>query len=88
MKQKGGNGSGKINVHQDDKGGWVRIFTDHNGPLPPDFGFGMSGILNEWFRQRPHLRMRCVVPINRDGDTVELHAWYDVVLFPTVVQKT
>lgn len=33
-------------------------------------------------RKRPHLRVRFVVPITRDGDTAELHAWYDQVLFP------
>ena len=32
--------------------------------------------------QAPHLRIRFVVPITRDGDTAELHAWYDQVLFP------
>jgi hypothetical protein len=37
--------------------------------------------LTACFRANPHLRIRCVVPINRDGDTVELHAWYDQVHF-------
>jgi hypothetical protein len=28
--------------------------------------------------------MKCVVPVNRDGTTVELHAWYEVRrLLPT-----
>ena len=31
-----------------------------------------------------HLHLRCVVPIQREGDTVELHAWYDAHLFPAV----
>jgi hypothetical protein len=26
--------------------------------------------------------MRCVVPVQRDGNTVELHAWYEAHLFP------
>ena len=26
--------------------------------------------------------MRCVVPITTDGSTVELHAWYDMGMFP------
>jgi hypothetical protein len=38
--------------------------------------------LTDWMRKHPHLRVRFVVPMNRDGDTVELHAWYDQVLFP------
>jgi hypothetical protein len=32
-------------------------------------------------RDHQHLRIRFVVPISRDGDTVELHAWYEQVLF-------
>lgn len=42
----------------------------------------LSQALSEWFRHWPHLRMRCVVPVQRDGNTVELHAWYDAHLFP------
>jgi len=51
-------------------------------------GNGVSGLeigqadLGGWFRQRPHLHLRCVVPITRDGATTELHAWYDVHLLP------
>jgi hypothetical protein len=26
--------------------------------------------------------MRCVVPIQKDGTTVELHAWFECHLFP------
>jgi hypothetical protein len=26
--------------------------------------------------------MRCVVPIQRNGYTVELHAWFDLGIFP------
>jgi hypothetical protein len=50
--------------------------------LPEDLAVYLSQALTEWFRQRPHLRMRCVLPITRDGKTVELHAWYDAHLFP------
>jgi hypothetical protein len=28
--------------------------------------------------------MRFAVPINREGNMVELHAWYDAVQFPDV----
>ena len=82
MNKPGGNGSSRFNVHQDDMGGWVRVFTDHRGPLPEDFPVFLSQALSEWFRLRPNLRMRCVVPVVRDGDTVELHAWYEAHLFP------
>jgi hypothetical protein len=35
----------------------------------------------EWFRQNPHTRMRSLIPICRNGNTVELHAWYEQHLF-------
>ncbi len=42
----------------------------------------LSHSLSEWTRKNPQMRLRLIVPINRDGDTAELHAWYDQVLFP------
>ena len=78
------NGSGNFEVHQHDMSGWVRIFPEPGTPLPEDLGYYLSQTLTEWFRQRPHLRLRCVVPVSRDGDTVELHAWYEVHVFPTL----
>jgi hypothetical protein len=77
-----GNGSGKVNVHQQDMGGWVRVFTDKLAAVPDDLGVYLSHSLTEWFRHRPHLTIRCVAPVVRDGYTVEFHAWYDLHVFP------
>src|SRR5262249_16125826 len=66
-----GNGSGKFNVHQLDMGGWIRVFIDPMATVPEDLAVFLSHALTEWFRQRPHLRMRTVVPITRDGTPVE-----------------
>ena len=52
------------------------------GALPEDLLTILSQRLTNWLRQRPQLRKRCVLPINRDGNTVELHAWYEAHLFP------
>jgi hypothetical protein len=83
MKPKsGGNGLGKFGVHHVDMGGWVRVFSDPTATVPADFPVYLSQTLSNWFRERPHLRLRCVAPIQRSGDTVELHAWYDAHLFP------
>jgi hypothetical protein len=49
--------------------------------VPDDLGFKLSHALTAWVRANTHLRIRCVVPIQRDGCTVELHAWYDQVQF-------
>jgi hypothetical protein len=80
--QPKGNGSGKFNIGQVDMGGWVRVFPDTRQHLPEDLPVFLSQTLTGWFRQRPQLHMRCVIPICRDGNTVELHAWFDVHVLP------
>jgi hypothetical protein len=80
--QSGGNGSGRFVIHSQDMGGWVRFFADKQANVPDDFGLYLSLTLTDWFRKHPGLTMRCVVPINRDGFTLELHAWYEAHLFP------
>jgi hypothetical protein len=82
VKHQPGNGSGKFNIHQTDMGGWVRVYTDLLATVPEDFAAYLSLALTQWFRERPQLRMRCVVPVQRNGDTVELHAWFDLGQFP------
>jgi hypothetical protein len=82
-----GNGSTKFNVHQEDMGGWVRIFADRPAPTD-DLPYFLSGALADWFRERPQFRLRFVVPIQRAGDTVELHAWYEVHVLPKLGDPT
>jgi hypothetical protein len=83
MKPKsGGNGSGKIDIGIQDMGGWVQVRLSRNYDLPEDIHVGLSAALAQWFRQNPHKRLRFAVPIQRDGNTIALHAWYDVVLLP------
>lgn len=82
MKSQPGNGSGKFQIHTDDMGGWVRTFPGQKHGLPDDLPLYLSATLTEWFRQRPQLRLRFIVPIQRDGNTVELHAWFDVHVMP------
>jgi hypothetical protein len=67
-------------VHQD-MGGWVRVFLGRGEPTG-ELGKYLSHALTDWMRKNAHLRVRFVVPISREGDTVELHAWYDQMLFP------
>jgi hypothetical protein len=78
-----GNGSGKFEINQADMGGWVRICAAKPEDCPrDDLAVYLSQSLAEWLRLKPHLRLKCVVPIDRDGSTVELHAWYEVHLLP------
>jgi hypothetical protein len=81
MKRQPGNGSSKFEVHHDDMGGWLRVHASGSS-LPDTLPFILSQCVAEWFRQRPNLRLRFIVPIQKNGDTVELHAWFDAHVFP------
>jgi hypothetical protein len=81
-KQPHGNGSGRFEIGQADMGGWVRVFPARADEPRDDLAVYLAQTLTEWFRQRPPLRLRCVVPVSRGGDTAELHAWYDTHVFP------
>lgn len=71
----------RFEIAREDMGGWLRVYLGRGEPIGEVARF-LSHSLTEWMRERPHLRVRLIVPINRDGDTVELHAWYDQLLFP------
>jgi hypothetical protein len=85
-KKPGGNGSSTVPIHALDMGGWVRVFTDKPEPLPDAFPLYLSVALADFFRHRPQLRLRTIVPITKDGTTVELHAWFDLHVMPSPTQ--
>ena len=66
-------------------GGWVRVYLLSGEPTG-ELAQYLSRTLAEWLRKNPHLRVRFIVPITSNGDTTELHAWYDRTLFPDVSQ--
>lgn len=70
----------RIGIKQLDMGGWVRVFPGQGEP-GPDLPTYLSHALNNWFRERPHLRLRFVLPVTHCGNTVELHGWYEQILF-------
>ncbi len=82
MKGHGGNGEPKLKIAVDNMGGWLRVFVEAGSipyKEPPLF---LSQSLTDWLRQHPQCVLKCVVPITEDGQTVELHAWYDVHVLP------
>lgn len=77
-----GNGSGKFDVGVHDMGGWVRVVAGGTAPQDGNLAFYLAHRLSHWLRENAHLRLLCVAPISQDGNTVELHAWYEQHLFP------
>ena len=61
--------------------GWLRVFLGSGEPTG-ELAVFLSDTLQNWFRQRPHLRLQFIMPITSNGDTSELHAWFDQVQFP------
>jgi hypothetical protein len=72
----------QVSIHYEERSGWVRIFTEAEFHSHSQLPLYLSETLSHWFRQHPQLCLRDLVPINRGGDTVELHAWYDLHVFP------
>ena len=64
----------EINV--EDHNGFLRVFMGRGEPTGELAKF-LSGTLAHWIRENPEQRVVAVCPINRDGDTVELHAWFE-----------
>lgn len=73
----------RFEIVEEHMGGRVRVLLGRGEPTG-ELGKFLSHGLTDWTRKRPHLRVRFALPINWDGDTVELHAWYDQVLFPDI----
>ena len=74
---KPGNGSGKFDVGAHDMGGWVRVVASNSPATPDDLGAFLADRLSRWLQEHPNLSLVCVVPITKNGNTVELHAWYE-----------
>jgi hypothetical protein len=78
----------EVQVHYQSMDGWVRIFADPEALAHPQLPLYLSGTLTHFFRLNPQLHLRCVVPISKGGDTVELHAWYDRHVFAPIQAPT
>ena len=67
-------------------GGWVRVYLEWGEPAG-ELAPLLSRTLTAWMQLHPEMRVKHIAPISRDGDTAELHAWYDVVPDPSVAAK-
>lgn len=77
----------RFKIQVTDMGGWVRIYLGSGEPTGEVAKY-LSLTLTSWMQETPHLRVRFVVPISSNGDTAELHAWYDQTMFPDPRHKT
>lgn len=55
---------------------WARVYLARGEPAG-EFAVPLLKSLTEWMRKCPQLRVKFIVPITSNGDTSELHAWYE-----------
>lgn len=72
----------QFQVHHLDFGGWLRFFPNPDALDHPDLAFYLSYAVSQWFRARPAHHLRCLMPVNKRGNTVEIHVWYEQHSFP------
>lgn len=72
-----GDSSGKIHVSVK-KPGYVVFVPDSLNSLPEDYSIHLSLIFEQWQQENPGNRIRHVLPIVKDGQTVVLHVYYDL----------
>ena len=82
-RQSPGNGSGRIDLVTEDKGGWLvvrpaTVSDRHNEELPSALRWG----LEQFLREHPKVRLLSVTPLTHEGSTVELIAVYGPPLPP------
>ena len=72
------------NIRCEDMGGWLRVYAEP--PIPPasDLALHLSQALTAWLSDRRHLHLCQVIPMNRGGNTVDLHCWCGIHTFPAV----
>jgi hypothetical protein len=75
----GGNGSSKCFTSVTAMGpGWVVIHASQSNPPPPDMlPYVLSQTLEQWSKSQPNIRIRAALPINKDGNTIGIHVWFD-----------
>jgi len=63
-------------INIDDTGRWARVYLSEGEPTGEVAQY-LSRTLEKWMKDHPELRVRQIVPICSNGDTSELHVWYD-----------
>lgn len=66
----------RFSIVVEKKRNWIRVFMGKGEPTGELSRF-LSDALAQWIIDNPKLRIISVAPISRDGDTVELHAWFE-----------
>jgi hypothetical protein len=72
-----GNGDDKTRVDFLDRSNYVLICPHDSKTLPANIALIINTAFLDWQKKHPGVRIRTVLPITQDGQTVALHVWYD-----------
>lgn len=82
MNPQQGQASPVVKVNHSDLGGCVRFTPTAESLRHPDLGAFLALSVTQWFLERSHLRLSSVLPVVKEGNTVEMLAWYEQHGFP------
>jgi hypothetical protein len=68
---------GNVEIGFHDEGSYVRIISGPGADHAEDLPGILARALTDFFKKNPGKHLLFVVPINRDGTTVELQGWYE-----------
>jgi hypothetical protein len=78
MRRSEGNGHGKVNILVEKKSeGYVIIAPDKIDNLDEGTPIFVSRTVESWLKDHPEAKIRCALPIVRQGDTLAVHLWFD-----------
>ena len=72
-----GNGENKTRIDFVDGLNYVLICPHDPGMLPVNIAIIINNAFMDWQKKHPGIRIRTVLPITQDGQTIALHVWYD-----------
>lgn len=69
-------GNPRFQITVEELDGWARVKLAQGEPTGEVARY-LSDSLNAWMKKNPKLKVKHIVPITSNGDTSELHVWYE-----------
>lgn len=76
-KRHEGNGHNQTIINFVDRPGYVLICPHDTTNLPENIAPIVNQAMTDWLKKTQGIRVRAVLPIVQDGNTVAIHLWYD-----------
>ena len=57
--------------------GWVCFQAGEKPPAPDQLALYLSHTMTNWLKRNSEFRVRTVLPMTVEGNTVAIHVWFD-----------